>query len=511
MFSNLFALIKTQYMEKAGRIKALTEEVEKKVTKPLREFINEQKKKEKEVRDERSKEELNYFYKRQKFEDTKKNYLARHQEFEKAVELRLISTAGQDVKPSKRQKHSKELYKVYSKVIKAQTKYRASYHDTKKVKSDYLIDMKKNMLLLQKLEEMLAKMTKELTKLYYTKSIEENLKENSQLQEFIKAINDEVLSETRVQEEAKSENDVVFAYAKSKFPQLYEAFDNVTYNQKPIDTVDALSLAQTDKKEVQESPKLCTVLLNSCWYAKEVQLATMEEFQKHIKTQEGRREFCEAFKVWRAIGENEMSKDGYKAVGDLLMLVLDEANKNDDIEAAMAVLILAQTYYVKATDKKEYLQRCIQKHKVWSKEFWEKTIKKRIEKKKEGLGREKEGTAEELDYEVYGILGAAANNMLHLQIAPADVKQLVAQYAALNILNPAIQAKLQVCFIIRDVERIGADGREGGDGEFEQVGGGVIRGEEVGAGEGLGKRRTTTAKATSPRDWTTSLISSKMI
>eukprot|EP00826_Nyctotherus_ovalis_P010505 TRINITY_DN12764_c0_g3_i1.p1 TRINITY_DN12764_c0_g3~~TRINITY_DN12764_c0_g3_i1.p1 ORF type:complete len:431 (+),score=126.38 TRINITY_DN12764_c0_g3_i1:277-1569(+) len=427
-------------MQRAKRIKALAKEVEKEVIIPLRAFISEQRKKEKEVRDERSKEELNYFYERKNFEDTKKNYLARHKEFEKSVELRLISTAGQEVKPSKRQKHSKELYKLYSKVIEAQNKCRASYHDIKKVKSDYLMNMKKHMELVQQLEEMLAKTIKVLTNLYYTKSIDDNLNENSQLQEFKKKINDEVPSEAKIQEEVKGENDVIFTYAKNKFSQLYEAFNSVTYDQKPIDTVDALSLAQADKKEVQDSPKLCTVLLNSCWYAKEVQPGKVEELKNHIKAQEGRKEFCDAFKVWRAIGENEMSKSGYKLVGDLLMLVLDEANKSDDIETVMTVLILAQTYYMKVGGKKEYLQRYIQKHKVWSKEFWEKTIKKRIEKKNEELTKEKE----ELDYEVYGILGAAANNMLHLQIAPTEVKQLVIQYASLNIQSTAIQAKLQV-------------------------------------------------------------------
>ena len=448
MLYKFFKEIKEECELKAKGIKKLTKEIHDEVIRNSREFVKKQRNGEKELNNKWHTIELKYTYAKENLATSRKNYLDSHKKFEDSIEHCLTSTENRKIALERRVKLTKGLYKLYLKVKDVEKKYRETYHDTQELKAVYANNCKGHIKLQRELEKEFIEKTKNYIKLYFTKSIQESSERKKRLEEMEKTIDSKISIPKEVENEETKEvntkkNDVVFSYAKAKFPKLYEEFNNVKADSKLLINIDALEIAKSDKSNIEDKSNASTILLTNCWYAKKIQAADIEEFKKSIQTKEGMKEFCEALKVWRVRGNTEITENGYELVGDLLILALDEASKKESIEVAMSILILSQTYY-KSVKKgvKEFLQRYIQKHTIWTKDFWENVIKKRIETKKEVQKEERE--IKEIDMEIYGILGAIATSMLDFDMDPNEVKELIMQYGKIYMQDKELLLKLEV-------------------------------------------------------------------
>lgn len=442
--------------KRAEKTKEFIKTIRSEIVVPVMSFVKKEREKCKELYDNLYKTENPYCNLKQKLEDAKKKYLDQHREFENFVEECEIAAAKKEYKSVNQPQIIESLYNLYLKTKEMENMYKTIYNDAKEARSMHAVNSKNYLNLKQKLQRQLIENIKDKVTSYYTRKIQEALEltkifESNQeviKKDFPSEPNIEKLNNNNDEKEEDSESELVFVRAKTKHAKLYEFFDKVNYEKMPLSSVANLDLANLSKKKSEALPNPCVILLNNCWSAKKTDLATVEAFKKTITTEEGRNEFCDAFNHWRSKGIFSISSKGYEALGDVLMQVLDEASKAKDVETVMRILILSQTYYTKSEKgHKSYLQKYIQGHEIWTREMWEKAIRKGIEEEKNSSPTSAAKTREDVlqtENTIYAKLGSIANNMLEFGMDYLEVKKIIIGYGKKYINNAMLVAELEV-------------------------------------------------------------------
>jgi len=153
-----------------------------------------------------------------------------------------------------------------------------------------------------------------------------------------------------------------------------------------------------------------------------------------MKEKKARRIFGECMNASRKQGIFFMSSKGYKCVADLLNTLLTIISSDDDIDCAMNIIIMSQTYYhdfksSKGPAQKVFLQQAIVKHPLWRSEaFWTKALKSPWNSQP-NEDKSEEASAEDQKMREFANLTTLTHNMLLFEVERETVEVLILSYA----------------------------------------------------------------------------------
>ena len=262
--------------------------------------------------------------------------------------------------------------------------------------------------------------------------------------------------------------EIPFARAETKYQKILDKFNSHIskgLNASKFDLTKVTNLLSKGldnelSEEDFKTQKELRIILSNCWEGKGNSSEADNSFNEIIVTPKGKKIFADVFNEYRSNGIFTMNRNGFEMLSMLLTRILNQIEKDHDVEAAMSVMILAQTFYLDKQDiakidgeykgEKIFLQNSIRDHKIWSnKETWEKAIEISINQEINGESVEEE-TEEEKEMRIkniiFGKLGAFTTNMLYFNKNGKDVEDVIINYAKKSQLsNPYIMA-LQVGF-----------------------------------------------------------------
>ena len=263
-------------------------------------------------------------------------------------------------------------------------------------------------------------------------------------------------------------DDVPFIRAPTKYEAVYNKFDMYYAKGSPplsfnLNTA-ILAGSVGSEEEMDEKDligfNIMKKTLAICWEGKAITQAEKDEFKEILKTAKGRKSFGEAFNQYRKNGMFAMKEKAYTLVAELLLTVMNQIEADNDVNAALNVMILSQTFYIdhaaaaripEGSDEKIFLQWGIQKHPFWhNKKLWERAIEISIEEEMAHQPGPEETKAERqlrMSNVAFGKMGAFAQNMLQFDISKEEVEGLIiASAEEMNLPEPYVTA-LHVYFI----------------------------------------------------------------
>ena len=431
-------LLKSECAYKAKETESFIEIVYNQMIEPLNNFIKSSKKKYKEVYKIWCDLEISYYDKQSEFKETEGNYLREYIALENGI--RSYENTDPKAKSGKEKKLIKEVYKLYLKFKNAEKAYTKDFYKLKETRLNYIKELKSTLDSLQKIEEGQIEAFKSCFIMYNSKNLERATNLLNGVQEQNNKLESNIMKQREIQRiiekyKTKEQNIKEPSYNQVKIncKGLIEEFDKIYFNKQSIDKLD---LKIFNVKDNNTDAKLFHTLLNYCWTSNLIPTDVLNEFTNLIQTEQGRTHFTQALNYYRVQGIAMIPKEGYETLGDLIMRVLDEADKANDTNTPLRILILAQTYYAKINNehnKKVYLQQYIEKHIIWTKkEFWDKAISQMIieESKVSLLYKESENErAQRIQTLILGRLKTFAYEMIQFGMEVEQVKELITVYA----------------------------------------------------------------------------------
>ncbi len=194
-------------------------------------------------------------------------------------------------------------------------------------------------------------------------------------------------------------------------------------------------------------------ILSNCWNHGKISEEEKAEFLAQAKDPKSRRLFGDCFNIFRTQGQFSLKPESFNSISELLFALLDVVQKADDLDCALKILILSQTYYCDISPApgktaRLYLQHSIQRHPLWrEKTFWVRAIQSAVKEEQVATVSHPETEQDRnmrLQNAVFGKLGTFAHNMLEFRIDRAVVEEVVSQHAAMYSLAPEFQEALKV-------------------------------------------------------------------
>jgi len=253
--------------------------------------------------------------------------------------------------------------------------------------------------------------------------------------------------------------DISYVKASTKYERVFDKFyghcsKGLAVNDfNLVEAVKSLSKEDSKKneEELNKIKELRTIVSKS-WEGKKLTSAENDSFVTITSAARGRKLFSNVLNEYRTNAIFTMSTEGYERLTHLLYNILYQIEKSNDVEAAMSVMILAQTFYIdnsllneETKGEKIFLQCGIQKHSIWTKKsLWEQAIDTVIKQEIKGQDMGDE-TEEEKEMQkrniIFGKLGAFANNMLYFDTDSKQVENVIIAYAKKSALcEPHIMA-----------------------------------------------------------------------
>ncbi len=252
-----------------------------------------------------------------------------------------------------------------------------------------------------------------------------------------------------LQSDKKLVDEIPFRKAQSKYEREYGKFNDIYSSSKQAENIQPEKVlrvldwgklvpgADQPSEKEQQITQAMTKILTTCWECNELQQPEKDKFKELVKTVQGRRIFCECLNYYRKNAIFSMKEKAYHSVVELMHLALDIIQAENDIESALQVMILSQTFHLeqKSEGKNErvFLEEGIRKHPCWKNRIlWEKAISAGAD---EDLKTQQTGTETKserkarVDGTVFGKLSTFSQNMLDFGMSKAEVEQIVLTHA----------------------------------------------------------------------------------
>jgi len=261
--------------------------------------------------------------------------------------------------------------------------------------------------------------------------------------------------------ENKEVEDILFKKVPIKAKEILDKFD--TYHtrggkQAPFDFQAARHSVLTGIKEgkdkrTQDIENNFAQILDLCWNDKDTDPAKMKEYKELIKDKAARKIFCECLNHYRKEGIFCMSFKAFSILTYLLRELLNIVETANDIDCALSLMILSQTYYCeqKELDKESariYLQQEIAEHNLFKKrEFWEQVLAQPLNENVVDSEGNKETVEEKkyrLENEVFVKAGTYAHNMLQFKLNRGLVEDIVFTFARSHNLSEQYMKSIEV-------------------------------------------------------------------
>ena len=163
-------------------------------------------------------------------------------------------------------------------------------------------------------------------------------------------------------------------------------------------------------------------IINKAWAEEDLTSEEYLHFNGLIKEHLGRKAWAWCLNLKRTQGNFEITTQGFVAVGELMVAILNECERSQDVAVAKNCIILSQTFYRKVQGVRDYLQNFIMSHTLWENmEFWEKLITSAIVEELKNQG-EAENLNEHLKSLVFCQIVSFGHIMMSFKV-PEDVIQ----------------------------------------------------------------------------------------
>ena len=360
-----------------------------------------------------------------------------------------------DFTPDKNAKVKVKINQALKECKEAEKNYRGVIYAVKEAKADHVKAMGLVLDMYQKEEEERVQLIKNVLITMAGKEQELNAERGDKPDEYMEVVN-KITKEAEVTKiisdigpKDKNIEEITFKKVVSNSEAILLKFD-AYYSKggpmKPFDIEDARkSITKGVDDEVDEKSLEITntlrKLLSHCWEAKGLSTPEKEKFKDIIKEKRSRKLFCECLNQYRKQGIFVMSQKAFSCVVELLCFYLSQAEIETDIDSALSVIIMSQTFYfeqkaIDGTVDRVYLQQAIARHKFLNNEdFWTKVLDFPLNKDDEPTElepeSEEERTFREMN-EMYVKLGTYAHNMIQFSLDKKAVERIIFTYANSN-------------------------------------------------------------------------------
>lgn len=234
-----------------------------------------------------------------------------------------------------------------------------------------------------------------------------------------------------------------------KFEESDIKYEDVKNNKDSSDPME--SLDENGRKAMEKIRKI----LADCWNGDDFSRSENKViFEEIIKGPQERKIFGECFNFYRTKGLFSLTDKAFLAFSNLMECLMKQLTKEEDIDCALRLLILSQTYYIEsrsqASIKQEriFLQQAIQKDPFWQRaEFWERAIKSGVEEDDKAEcpeGETKEEFETRMQNAAFGKLITFAHNMIHFDISQEIVEPIIIKFAKSRNLSEQLIFTLKV-------------------------------------------------------------------
>eukprot|EP01022_Parablepharisma_sp_SALTPOND_P010509 TRINITY_DN1433_c0_g1_i1.p1 TRINITY_DN1433_c0_g1~~TRINITY_DN1433_c0_g1_i1.p1 ORF type:complete len:658 (+),score=76.04 TRINITY_DN1433_c0_g1_i1:2503-4476(+) len=415
---------------------------------------------------------------RKTFENKKTQLEEEHLKYAKAVKEVDECIAGYDSMKEKKDFTEDKKAKLTVKVNQAlkdckeaEKAYRGIVYATKEARADYIRATGLVLDMYQKEEEERVQTVKKTLLDMLEKEKQLNGLRGDKLEERVVAV-EKIMKELEVEgvvkklePNGKGVEDITFKKVTSKFEGLLQKFDTYYTKGGPMTPFNfeaaRLSLSTGIDEDVdektQETTNALRKILSHCWEAKGLSNSEKERFNDIVKDRSSRKLFCECLNQYRKQGIFSMSPKAFSYVAGLLYELMSHIEADADIDSALSVIILSQTFYCEQKNldgnlDRIYLQQAISKHRYFhNEEFWAKALDVPLNKSGEAVEVENESEEEKAfreANEIFVKLGTYAHNMLQFELDKRVVEKIIFRYAESKGLSKQYVDAIQVLTII---------------------------------------------------------------
>ncbi len=254
-----------------------------------------------------------------------------------------------------------------------------------------------------------------------------------------------IISDMRTTE--NSVEDIPFKKMSSRSEAILQKFDSYCAKGGPMSAFNfesarlsaSTGVDEDMDEKTQEITSAMKKILNHCWDAKDPSALDHEKFKEYIKDKKGRKIFGECMNQYRKQGIFSMSPHAYSAVAELIYYIISQIEKEEDIDCALSVIILSQTFYCDQKNPeggvdRVYLQQSILKHPYWkNEEVWVRALEVPLDTGESASDHADESEEERLfreANEAFVKLGTYAHNMVQFEVDRKVVEKVIFGYAA---------------------------------------------------------------------------------
>lgn len=166
-------------------------------------------------------------------------------------------------------------------------------------------------------------------------------------------------------------------------------------------------------------------IISKAWDGIDLSSQEYLEYNAIIKEPQGRKAWSWSMNQKRTQGIFKIDSKGFYLISELMVAVLNECERCQDIIIAKNCIILSQTFHMIKDNCKVYLQSSIINHTVWEKnEFWEKVVNSAISEEVKNQGRD-DLQSEQLKSLVFCQLVSFGNIMMSFRIDEEMIVELI--------------------------------------------------------------------------------------
>ena len=351
-----------------------------------------------------------------------------------------------------------------------QKEYRESVYNGQEIRLDYIKSMEDALEKLENAERNRIKFLKEIILDQLNKEKKLNLSRGVNIEEAIKSVmqipDEKEISDliTRMEPKSKVVEEIKYEKVQCINENLIKKYDKHCMTQKNPLGFDIASAQQSIEtgvsdrvdKDTQDITKTLNKLIATCWEGKtNLSSPDIDQFKQIVAKETGRTLFCHCLNKYRKQGKFSMSPLAFASLAKLLREFMDYIKTYEDINNALSIIILSETYYTEQDDQKGsltkiYIQQGISGHEYFKEEnFWKKVIALPLDRG-EIQEEDPDESEEEKKYresnEIFARLGTYAHNMLQFNIEKEMVEKIIFEYAESKGLSKQYMDVIQVWF-----------------------------------------------------------------
>jgi len=349
--------------------------------------------------------------------------------------------------------------------------YKIHFFKAKEARADYIKKLKQEARKVQEMEETRIELLKTNLMEMLNEEEELNIKRDIKLdesKETISKLNKDIEIQSIIKNfniESKTIEDIEFRKVTVKANEILKKFDAYYTrggNPTPFDFEAARNAVLTGieegkDKRTHEFENTFATILDHCWNDKDIDSLKLKQYKEIIKDKDARKIFFECLNHYRKNGIFCMSIKAFSVLSNLLHELLTVIEATNDIECALSLIILSQTYYYEQKEAHResiriYLQERIVKHSLFQgREFWQQVLEQPLSKHAASSISEDETTEERkyrLENELFIRAATYAHNMLQFKHSKEVVEDTIFAYVKKCNLSEAYINSIKVMFLI---------------------------------------------------------------